>query len=1059
MSARSGVEVLRYWLGLLRHEEALAVRPRARRIAAAELPSVPELAAPAPGQDYMKLPVTSHERFFVQKRGTFEQPLNGEACAFFEDWLHQRYRRGAEEEKLEHLVFFPSLLLPRGELAGLLRFGVSLGWQGADGSAFSVPTPAERARKQFPAPPVSFTLRASGGNADDGAPYFVDAKLLRETLRIDLERQDAFFANLRDRVVSARQMIGELCRLLLAQLAADGAGVDEAEVSRLPAALAAREDDERTNDVGGATDDAPGEEDSPNVDAALLAQLYQVVRRRLAQLESQTRVFDVAVLLDASRNRASYHVQRDLQAALTLVEANEVAKLDPLSVYLGEEKVRGEREWLLGRSRGATLTDSQRKAGELFLGSRFCAVQGPPGTGKTHLIASLAADALVKQIAHVPKSKHPSTHILLVTSTNNRAVDNVVEPLGRDTAQGRLPLALRVGSRDVIEKVTANELRRAKRWLDNAKPASDAEFEQAKQTYIDSRAKVEAFLSPWLEQRQSREQLERVEDDVARLEAVRESDTTETELDTALRELGIAKGPPSHETLQQVASALAPLAQRLSELSLMADPDGNTAPIRLERHFQNTQKQCLPALSQLFETPLALPLPPRPAENATAEERREAWEQAAEDALALVLRLQNAVDQRVEVQSRSELQARLLARRDELREREAKLPRTTELDWGPLEPQLWGLTDAALALRECWARVHKTPLVAALDAAIQACERAKSLRALLQSSKGPGTWLRRLYPVWGCTLLSLGNNFSPEPGQIERVVIDEAGQCHAAYAVSAMLRAQSVLVIGDTNQLEPVVDLTRQDEARVKRGLKLRISDTQLEPFRSYEGAGNSAQSVADRVVHERPTLIDHFRCQAEIAQICETLCGYGLRTHTPKRSCAHLAPELGHPLLHTPVEGEQERFSGSWRNVAELAQTVRWLQRLLAVGLAPSDLGVITPFRGQLEALWRELRAARIPLERSHAEEEQATLFGNTDVGVALGTVHRFQGGERRIILFTTTVTEPRSLRFVDERVNLVNVAASRAKEHLITIGHTKTLKAGLHTRALLEGARRSTL
>jgi superfamily I DNA and/or RNA helicase len=67
---------------------------------------------------------------------------------------------------------------------------------------------------------------------------------------------------------------------------------------------------------------------------------------------------------------------------------------------------------------------------------------------------------------------------------------------------------------------------------------------------------------------------------------------------------------------------------------------------------------------------------------------------------------------------------------------------------------------------------------------------------------------------------------------------------------------------------------------------------------------------------------------------------------------------------------------------------------------------------------------------------------------------VHRFQGGERSIILLSTTVTRVSSLRFLDERENLVNVAASRARDHLITLGHAATLRAGRHTRALLSGA-----
>src|SRR5690606_26844911 len=331
-----------------------------------------------------------------------------------------------------------------------------------------------------------------------------------------------------------------------------------------------------------------------------------------------------------------------------------------------------------------------------------------------------------------------------------------------------------------------------------------------------------------------------------------------------------------------------------------------------------------------------------------------------------------------------------------------------------------------------------------------------SLRSIMTSPKGPALWLTRLYPIWGCTLLSLGNNFNPDAGKIDRAIIDEAGQCHAAYAVSALLRAQSVLVIGDTNQLEPVVELSQQDEARVLRGLKLGASAKRLAPFRMYEGCENSAQSVADRAVMERPVLIDHFRCQAEIAAVCEQLCQYGLQTHTAPSSCAALIGELDFPLLHVAVQGEQERFAGSWLNFAEVEQVQLWLARLLRAGLAPSEIGVITPFRGQLEMLWRQLRAARIPMERPALSDEieQTSLFGGVDAGVALGTVHRFQGGERRVILFSTTLTRPSSLRFVDDRVNLINVAASRAREHLVTLGHTATLQAGQRTRVLVERA-----
>ncbi len=242
-------------------------------------------------------------------------------------------------------------------------------------------------------------------------------------------------------------------------------------------------------------------------------------------------------------------------------------------------------------------------------------------------------------------------------------------------------------------------------------------------------------------------------------------------------------------------------------------------------------------------------------------------------------------------------------------------------------------------LRECWARKNKTALVATLQRVSSTCQNVKSLRSLLANEKGPGVWLKRLYPVWGCTLLSLGNTFDANLGEVEQVVVDEAGQCHPAYAVSALLRAKRTLLIGDTNQLEPVVDLASQDEARFvhKRSSK---EKARLEHFRVFEGTENSAQSVADRAVGERPTLVDHFRCQPGIAAICEQLCGYGMVAHTPYASCAHLLSDRVDPVLFTPVSGAQTRHAGSWANHAEADAVQVWLQKLLHAGVKPSDIG-----------------------------------------------------------------------------------------------------------------------
>jgi superfamily I DNA and/or RNA helicase len=57
-------------------------------------------------------------------------------------------------------------------------------------------------------------------------------------------------------------------------------------------------------------------------------------------------------------------------------------------------------------------------------------------------------------------------------------------------------------------------------------------------------------------------------------------------------------------------------------------------------------------------------------------------------------------------------------------------------------------------------------------------------------------------------------------------------------------------------------------------------------------------------------------------------------------------------------------------------------------------------------------------------------------------------------VVLFSTVITDRRSLPFLDDRVNLVNVAVSRARDHLVTFGSPDALRGGARTRLLVERA-----
>lgn len=1016
--------ILRYWLSLLRQEEALTTRPKARRMEHPTLATSASVVSPTAGQDYVKLPFADAAAFLVENQGTLGVAATGECSAFFENWLAAQYRRSGEEVAMDHLVFFPALLTPRQELAGILRFPVEIEWRDASGARFEAPTAAERAKKRYPMPPS--TLRVSATAESPETSLFVDTRVLSDVLRVDQERLEGWLVELQREARRPRETVARVRQLLADQLTADGAAPSVAsQASSTPSAT------------------------------ELLADFVRIVKARLAQVGSATKAYDLAVLLDASRNKATFHVQRDIQEALELLspEMGEASLPpdSPLPAYLDDKRRRGKRRSLLGRFEGQPLTDSQRAAGELFLGSTICAVQGPPGTGKTHLILSLAAQQLIDNTLQLCEAKQPSEESLVVTSTNNRAVDNVIDPLSRHFTG--LPLALRVGSREVMDRLTAVELEKVMRWLERRPEPKDDDWDAATSRLKTLHATVtEACAS----EVSTRSAAEASVQNHAELEALEQRLAQDGTLETRRVPPFIRDRDRAVAASGEIKAHTIGLLIRLRSLSDLAESEKRTPLLALDQHFKLSTTRHLTPLAELLGAPLPLRLPPKTPTESSADERRVHWEEAAEEAIAVVEHFDEWLS---DVQRRQVAQRRVA----ELRQQLALTPSSAsgseppEVDWGALEPILHELFRAACEVRELWAARNKKPLIESIQRAVQACKGQKSLRSLLSAGKGPGLWLQRLFPVWGCTLLSLGNNFSPTPQSLAKVVIDEAGQCHPAYAVSAMLRARAALVIGDTNQLEPVIELSRADEARLLKAVKGRYRDA-LEPYRAYEGSHSSAQSVADRVVFTRPILIDHFRCQPEIAAICEQLCNYGIVARTPRRSCAAQVAELDHPLLVTPVAGEQQRVLGSWGNAAEVDQVVQWLTHVLRAGLSPADIGVITPFRGQLDLLWRELRQARIPLEKPLLgdDDDQLSLLSHATSGVALGTVHRFQGGERRVILFSTTVTETNALRFLNERVNLVNVAASRAKEHLVTIGHGPTLAAGANTRYLLKGAQR---
>jgi hypothetical protein len=1030
-------EVLHYWHTALKYQEALGARPRARR-APQPPPTEVNLVEPGAGQDYFKLPLAGSERFLLERGSLPALPLDAERMLFLEDWLANQYRRPDDDENsLAQLALFPVVHLPRDELAGLLRFPVDLEWL-AEKERFHVPTFEERSAGRFPAAPSALRLSHPGRDPEQTLPYFVDTGLLRRTLKLEGEDIEAFFAELRQQSdLTPLKMVEALCRLL------EGSADARTEVG--VAELASAEQ--------------------------LLARLQRALVARLALVQSKARAYPVALVVSSNRSRATFHVQRDLEEASSRITEGRFDRKSPWFSYIsGSSPVQAAKPcW--GRWPDAPLTLNQKQALELSLGARLSAIQGPPGTGKTTLILNAVVHQLIEKFAPVADGQAPSDEILVVASTNNRAVDNVMDPLSAG-ALGDCPLALRLGSREVMGSVTVRTLQRLLDWLTRSSVPSDAEWSGLKQRFAARYRSVQAALEPLSEAHAAQQELDGFKRQRAvLLEEQARYGATRSAADAVFS--GLQKLSPAHpNVLQSAANALgarsgparqelARALQALGQLSRSCEVGDGALPA-VERGYRRFKKKQLAGLVQALGVELELGLPI--ARGVTAPS--EAWEEALESALSRLLDLDEALGFDARRSKHQAELAGLATRIDELERSLAQRGAGTQASLTELEAALDARSSAdhlalfaeALELRSGWLLRQRREVSECLRTVISQCQRTRSLRGLFQAQRGAGIWLKRLFPSFGCTLLSLGNAFPVETDLVRRMIIDEAGQCHSAYAVSALLRARSALVIGDVHQLEPVIGLGVDDERRMRKGMKLKLGERELEPYRVYDESGNSAQSLADRAVSNRPTLRDHFRCQPAIVALCEAWCGYGMVARTRPSSLGHLLAPLDSPVLFLPVNGEQSRFAGSWQNEEEVLQLLAWTRRLLAAGIPAADVAVITPYRGQFEAIFRALRAHGVPTERPASEEAEQEVLGLFDNqgGVAVGTVHRFQGGERRVVLLSTTVTRTASLGFLNDRVHLLNVAASRAKDHLIVVGHEPTLRAGKLTRILVEKQRK---
>ena len=279
---------------------------------------------------------------------------------------------------------------------------------------------------------------------------------------------------------------------------------------------------------------------------------------------------------------------------------------------------------------------------------------------------------------------------------------------------------------------------------------------------------------------------------------------------------------------------------------------------------------------------------------------------------------------------------------------------------------------------------------------------------------------------------------------IDLLIVDEAGQVSPEIAAGAFSLAKKAVVVGDVYQIDPVWSVNRAlDKALAySNGVIQSLSE-----FEQLEQAGlncsnSSVMKVAAKCCKFKKFddrglfLSEHRRCYDEIIEYCNKLVYKGnLQPMRGKgRNDHELAlkqwPQMGFKQINTDYS---IRKGSSRLNRSEAEQIVAWLKEHfeLIVNAYPKEakgnlVGIITPFKAQAKCIQMELK--------KKMSKESAKI--------SVGTVHTFQGAERRIIIFSSVYGKEDRCFFIDANKSLMNVAVSRAKDNFFVFGELGCLK-----------------
>jgi len=268
-------------------------------------------------------------------------------------------------------------------------------------------------------------------------------------------------------------------------------------------------------------------------------------------------------------------------------------------------------------------------------------------------------------------------------------------------------------------------------------------------------------------------------------------------------------------------------------------------------------------------------------------------------------------------------------------------------------------------------------------------------------------------PVVAATTASCGSR-AMQTQSFDVAVVDEAGQLTEPGTLAALTLADRFVLVGDHNQLPPVV----RAENDLQRSLFERLSESYPEASTLLERQYRMAQRIQSFPSRE----FYDGRLRPATGEVAVRSVG-DLSGVSRAALPAHLRDRV--TFVDPGGDAEGNTNPGEADAVADIVDAY------LDAGVSPAAVGVIAPYRAQV-----------------------ATIRTRVPDGVTVDTVDRFQGSSKEVVVMSFVATGSLDGPIFED-YRRVNVALTRARRALVLVGDREALATDDTYARLVEWAR----